>query len=102
MSLESYESAVDAQTIDAKDIEIETWAYKECGCIFVDIQCHYWQFHPQFIKPNTNQANLTNEKVTEKKFPEVQEAHKESNQSEDKESVKAENHQPEKQGIPQF
>ena len=99
MSLDSYESAVDAQMIDAREIEIETCAYKDCGYLFVDIQCHYWQFHPQFIKPNTNQANLTNEKVTEKKLPEVQEAHKESNQSEGTESVKAANHQPEKQGI---
>ena len=97
MSLDSYESAVDTQMIDAREIEIETCAYKDCGYLFVDIQCHYWQYHPQFIKPNTNQANLTNEKVTEKEFPEVQIAHKRSNQSEDTESVKAAKHQPQKQ-----
>ena len=99
MSLESYESAVDAQMTDAKEMEIETCTYKDCGYLFVDIQCHYWQFHPQFIKPNTNQANLINEKVTEKNFPEVQEAHKESNQSQDTNPVKVANHQPEKQGM---
>ena len=71
MSLESYESAVDAQMTDAKEMEIETCTYKDCGYLFVDIQCHYWHFHPQFIKPNTNQANLTNKKVTEKKLPDI-------------------------------
>ena len=87
MCLDNYESAVDSQMIDAKEIEIETCAYKDCGYLFVDIQCHYWQYHPQFIKPNTNRASLTNEKVTEKELPEVQIAHKRSNQSEDTESV---------------
>ena len=97
MCLDNYESAVDSQMIDAKEIEIETCAYKDCGYLFVDIQCHYWQYHPQFIKPNTNRASLTNEKVTEKELPEVQIAHKRSNQSEDTESVKAVKHQTQKQ-----
>ena len=51
MSLDNYEAAIDSQMIDAKEIEIETCAYKDCRYLFVDIQCHYWQYHPQFIKP---------------------------------------------------
>ena len=64
----------------------------------MDIQSHYWQFHPQFIKPNTNQAKQTNEKVTKKGFLEVHVTQKESNQSEDTESVKTAK-LPEKQGM---
>ena len=59
VNLDTYEAAIDAQ-IDAKEIEIETCAYRECGYLFVDIQYHYWQYHPQFIKPNTNRASMTN------------------------------------------
>ena len=64
VNLDTYEAAIDAQ-IDAKEIEIETCAYRECGYLFVDIQYHYWQYHPQFIKPNTNRAGMTNEIITE-------------------------------------
>ena len=84
--------------IDAREIEIETCAYKDCGYLFVDIQCHYWQFHPQFIKPNTNQAKQTNKKVTKKGFQEVHVTQKESNQSEDTEKKKT-TKLPGKQGL---
>ena len=81
-----------SQMIDAKEIEIETCAYKDCGYLFVDIQCHYWQYHPQFIKPNTNRASMTNEIVTEEKLSKAQIACERSNQMEDRESVRALNH----------
>ena len=87
MSLESYEAAVGAQALDARNLEIETRAYKGCGYIFVDIQSHYWQFHPQFIKPNTKQANQANEKVTGKGVQEVRMDQERSNQLEETESV---------------
>ena len=54
----------------------------------MDIQSHYWQFHPQFIKPNTKQVNQTDEKGTEKGVQEVHMNQKGSNQLEDIESVK--------------
>ena len=79
MSLDNYEAAIDSQMIDAKEIEIETCAYKDCSYLFVDIQCHYWQYHPQFIKPNTNRASMTNEIVTEEKLSEAQIACERSN-----------------------
>ena len=53
----------------------------------MDIQSHYWQFHPQFIKPNTKQANQTNEKVTGKGVQKVHMDQKGSNQLEETESV---------------
>ena len=68
MSLDNYEAGLDSQMIDAKEIEIETCAYKDCRYLFVDIQCHYWQYHPQFIKPNTNRASMINKIVTEEKL----------------------------------
>ena len=72
MSMDNYEAAIDSQMIDAKEMQIETCAYRNCGYLFVDIQFHYWQYHPQYIRPNTNQASMINKTVTEEKLSEVQ------------------------------
>ena len=87
MCLESYESSVDAQTLDARSLEVERCAYKGCGYTFLDIHSHYWQFHPEFSKPNTKTPNLTNGTVTGKGFKEIHMDQKGSNPVEETESV---------------
>ena len=72
MCMDNYEAAIDSQMIDAKEMQIETCAYRNCGYLFVDIQFHYWQYHPQYIRPNTNQASMINKTVSEEKLSEVQ------------------------------
>ena len=67
-----YEAAIDSQVEDAQKMQIEKCAYRNCGFLFVDIQFHYWQYHPQHIRPNTNQAGMIDKKDTEDKLQEVQ------------------------------
>ena len=35
-----------------------------CGFTFLDIHSHYWQFHPEYIKPNMRMTNYTKNTVT--------------------------------------
>ena len=62
--MENYESSLDTQTLDAKRLEVERCAYVNCGYTFLDIHSHYWQFHPEYIKPNMRTANCTKDTVT--------------------------------------
>ena len=62
--MENYESSLDSQTLDVKRLEIEKCAYKKWGFTFLDIHSHYWQFHPEFIKPNMRVTNHTEDTVT--------------------------------------
>ena len=64
MYMGSYESSIDAQTLDAKRLEIERCAYLNCGYTFIDIHSHYWQFHSNYIRPNNVKANCTKDTVT--------------------------------------
>ena len=57
--MEAYESSIDAQTLDVKRLEIQQCAYLNCGYTFLDIHCHYWQFHSNYIKPNMKEASHT-------------------------------------------
>ena len=83
--MESYESSIDAQTLDAKRLEIERCAYLNCGYTFIDIHSHYWQFHSNYIKPNTVKANCTKNTVTESQESSVNQIG--SNTGKDKESA---------------
>ena len=62
--MENYESSLDTQTLDVKRLEIEKCAYMNCGFTFLDIHSHYWQFHPEYIKPNMRMTNYTKNTVT--------------------------------------
>ena len=68
ISLESLEASLDAQILDADSLEIERCTYQRCGYTFLDIHSHYWQYHPEFIKPNTKMANHTTGTATETGF----------------------------------
>ena len=46
MTMDNYEAAIDSQIEDAQKMQIEKCAYRNCGFLFVDIQFHYWQYHP--------------------------------------------------------
>ena len=83
--MENYESSLDTQTLDAKRLEVEICAYLNCGYTFLDIHSHYWQFHPEYIKPNMRKANCTKDTVTE--FQESNMDQIRSNLEEDTESV---------------
>ena len=62
--MDDYESSLDSQTLDVKRLEIEKCAYKNCGFTFLDIHSYYWQFHPEYIKPNMRVTNHTKDTVT--------------------------------------
>ena len=95
--MDHYEAAIDSQMEDAQKMQIEKCAYRNCGFLFVDIQFHYWQYHPQHIRPNTNQAGMIDEKDTEDKLQEVQVPCEESDQVEDRDSGKTLDYQTVKQ-----
>ena len=57
--MKSYESSIDAQTLDVKHLEIQRCAYLNCGYTFLDIHSHYWQFHSNYIKPNMKKTDCT-------------------------------------------
>ena len=57
MYMEAYESSIDAQTLDVKRLEIQQCTYLNCGYTFLDIYCHYWQFHANYIKPNMKEID---------------------------------------------
>ena len=88
MIMDNYEATIDSQMEDAQEMQIEKCAYRNCGFLFVDIQFHYWQYHPQHIRPNMNQAGMIDKKDTEDKLQEVQEPYEKSDQVEDRDSVK--------------
>ena len=70
-----------------ESLEVESCAYRRCGHTFLDIHSHYWQFHPEFIKPNTKTANHTKGTVTGKGFQKVHMDQIGSNLEEETESV---------------
>ena len=72
MTLDNYEAAIDSQLEDAKKMQIEKCEYRSCGLLFVDIRLHYWQMHPEYIKPGMNQFNMNHGKEAGAEHPEVQ------------------------------
>ena len=64
MYMGSYESSIDAQTLDAKRLEIEKCTYLRWGYTFIDIHSHYWQFHSNYIKPNAMKSSRTMDTIT--------------------------------------
>ena len=91
--MDNYEAAIDSQVVDAQKMQIEKCAYRNCGYLFVDIQFHYWQYHPQHIR----QAGMIDKKDTEEKLQEVQIPCERSDQVEDRESLNTLNHRTSKQ-----
>ena len=65
MTLDNYEAAIDSQLEDAKEMQIEECEYRFCGLLFVDIRLHYWQMHPEYIRPGMNQFSINNERKAE-------------------------------------
>ena len=63
--MDTYEASLDTITLDIKRLEIEKCAYMSCGFTFLDIHSHYWQFHPEYIKPNMRMTNYMKNTVTE-------------------------------------
>ena len=72
VTLDSYEAAIDNQLEDAKKMQIEKCVYRDCGFLFVDIRMHYWQMHPEYIKPGMNQSSKNHGKEAEGEHKKVQ------------------------------
>ena len=72
MTLDNYEGAIDNQLQDAKKMQIEKCAYRNCGFLFVDIRLHYWQMHPEHIRPSMNRVSMNDKRDTEDEHQEVQ------------------------------
>ena len=66
MYMEAYESSIDAQTLDVKRLEIQQCTYLNCGYTFLDIHCHYWQFHANYIKPNMKEIDCAEQTEIQK------------------------------------
>ena len=66
-----YESSIDAQKLDANQIEIKQCTLLGCGYTFIDVSNHYWQFHSNSIKPNVMKSSRAVNTVTESQNPNV-------------------------------
>ena len=60
--LEGYETALDRQTEDAKEVKItKCETDRSCGFFFFNnrqAKMHFWQMHQEYVNPEMNQVNV--------------------------------------------